>query len=79
MDTCMLKSRAIEGDSKKDHGHKDDLLEHSSVGGIIAKKTEHEVDENTSDAEKVTEITTRHRTRRIMFAEDLYDSDENEP
>lgn len=73
----MLRSRAIEGDAKKDYGHRDKEhrdKEHSPVNGIIAKKTEHETDDSVGAPEQITE--TRHRTRRVMFAQDLDDDSE---
>ena len=77
MDTCMLKSRSVEGDSKKDYGPKDNNQrsnENSLVNGIITYRTEPNEAEDKPVETPVTEA--KLRTRRVMFAQDLdHDSD----
>ncbi|KAJ6216632.1 hypothetical protein RDWZM_007789 [Blomia tropicalis] len=80
MEACMLKSRTIEGDTKKDYAHKDVQTdsETSPSMGIICYRsrtntnTSASVDPDESDdAIEQSLNETRIRTRRVMFAQDL--------
>lgn len=81
MDACMIKSRSVEGDAKKEKelNQKENgdqrSREQSPVNGIITIRAEMEADKTDSvDPESSSTVEPRpHRTRRVMFAQDLND------
>ncbi len=77
----MIKSRSVEGDAKKEKelNQKENgdqrSREQSPVNGIITIRAEMEADKTDSvDPESSSTVEPRpHRTRRVMFAQDLND------